>query len=126
MQKASGLKIGLIAALAQLTASATFIFLMKFYSKTQAGKEAWPILVPALIIAFSLEIFILFLALRQQRGAAFLLRISIAVLASWAAGLLGFLAMDVFARSPYIRPPLVAWLLGLAILFMMIKKAERT
>ena len=39
MNKASGLKIGLIAAMAQLTASAAFIFLMEFYGKTQAGKS---------------------------------------------------------------------------------------
>ncbi len=126
MNRSGWLKLVLIAAVAQLTASAVFVSLMALYGRTHAGDEAWPFLIPALAAAFALEIVILFFALRHQRRAAFLFKISMAVLASWVAGLAGFLVLDVFARSLLSKPPLFAWLLGLAMLLVMLRRAERT
>jgi hypothetical protein len=126
VNKSSEPRFIVVTTLAHLAAPAVIICLLEFYTHVHSGKEAWPILFPALITAFSLQIVILFLALRHQRGAAFLFKISIAVLVSWATGLAGFLVLDIFARSLFSKPPLFAWLLSLAMLFVMMKRAERT
>lgn len=115
------LKMVLTATAAQLLASAAFIFFMESYSKWHQGKEAWPVLFPALAIAFGLETLLLFLVLKIQKGAAFL-----SVLLSWFAGLASFLVLDVFARPQANQAaPVFSWLIGLASLSIMIKRLRR-
>jgi hypothetical protein len=59
-----GFQTVFVAALAHVIASAVLILVPELYSKMHPGKEAWPVLIPALMAAFGLETLFLFLVLR--------------------------------------------------------------
>ena len=113
-----------VTSLAHLAASAVLVFLPTLYSKTHQGKEARPVLVPVLLIALVLEILFVSLALRRESGAPSLLKLSLAVLLSWIAGLASFLSLDILVGAvPLI--PLVSWLFSLAVLLMLVNRLVR-
>ena len=124
MIRTIGLRSIIVTTLAQLAASAVFIFLLESYSRTHQGKEAWPVLIPALMIAFGLETWFLFRFLQLQRRAAVLWKLSLAVLVSWIAGLGSFSSLDTLAGALHIKPPMLSWLLSLVILFIVVKVLE--
>ena len=115
-----------VTTLAHLLASAVFIGLLQLYTTTHPGKEAWPVLIPVVMTAFALETGFMFLALGLQRAAAVLWRLSLAVLVSWIAGVASFASLGTFAGSSPIKPPMLSWLLSLAILLIMVKRLGRT
>ena len=121
----SGLRSIAVTTLAHLVASAVFILLLQLYTRTHPGKEGWPALIPALMTAFALETVFLFLVVGLQRGAAVLWKLSLAVLVSWIAGVASFSSLDTLAGSSPIKPPMLSWLLSLAILFIMVKRLDR-
>jgi hypothetical protein len=108
-----------LAALAAHTvASAAMIFAPMLYGQLHPGKEAWPILIPALLVAFALETLILFLLLSPRKTAAAFAAHAFAVVASWIAGAASFLSLEALAQALHVRPPIFAWLLSLGVLLV--------
>jgi hypothetical protein len=113
------LKAFFLTVVAQLLAFGAFITVLTVYNRTHPGQEAWPVIVPAVMLALLVESLVLFLSIRL-RGCSRFFRFMLMVLLSWAVGMGCFLAASSWMPS---LAPRLASLATLAILAMRVKRA---
>jgi len=120
------LKLFLFSSVAQCAATAIVIFSAWIYWRL-FKEEAWPVLVPSLIVALLVETLILLFALQAKKnGIKHFLKVTVAVMASWFGGLACFLVLDGVAKYLYFQAPKMAWLGTLLIIFFLVRRLNVT
>jgi hypothetical protein len=121
-------KLFAIAALAQAAAVAVFIGVIELYKTANPGKEAWPSLLIALVLAFAGEVLFLHLMLSwkavvaQPSAAARPMRCSVGVVLSW---LVGSATFGIFDSIILTRAPAIAFVASALALFLILSRNTR-
>jgi len=119
-------KLFLFSTAAQCAATAIVILSTSIYWRLFKA-EAWPVLVPSVIAALSVEALILLFALQaKKRSISHFLKIISATVVSWFGGLACFLVLDGVAKYLYFQTPKIAWLGALLILFFLVRRLDTT
>lgn len=117
-------KLFFVTVVAQATGVAIVLLTASGYASLY-GKESWPVLFPALLMAGFAETFVLCGILNVRRGAKSVLRLLVAVVVSWLLGLATYLALDSVANLLHHQHSKVALVVGLATLYAMVWRLER-
>ena len=117
------LKLLFFSAVAQCAATAIVISSAWVYWRL-FNKEAWPVIVPSLIVALVVEALVLCFALEAKKGAKVFPKIIVATIASWLGGSACFLILDGVAKLLYFQTPKIAWLAALLIIFFLVYRLD--
>lgn len=119
------LKLIFVSTLAHVVASIAFVFSTSLYIQLSRGKEAWPVIGIALILAFILETVLLLIWFRHQKSTIHLSTVSLSVIASWFIGLINFLTLGSWVGFLPITAPIFSWLLSSLSLFILLLLSVR-
>jgi hypothetical protein len=117
-------KLFVVTVVAQATAVAIVLLTAIGYASLY-GKESWPVLFPASLMAGLAETSILYGMLNVKRSAKSVLRLFGAVVVSWLLGLAAYLALDNVANLMHHQHSKVALVVGLVALYAMVWRLER-
>ena len=119
------MKIFITAMLAQIAAISVVILSARMYWRLY-NAEAWPVIIPSLLVALIVEAMMIFLILRRDRQTWEFSKIVSAVFVSWMGGLATFIALDGIAKLLFFQTSKIAMLAALFILFALVRRLDKT